>query len=36
MKKEFDAVVFMRTRSAAIDEEDRGLSWKEKRESKGT
>jgi hypothetical protein len=26
MKKEFDAVVFMRTRSAAIDEEDRGLS----------
>ena len=32
MKKCFDAVAFMRTRRAAIDEEDGGLSWEEKRE----
>jgi hypothetical protein len=30
--KEFDAVAWMRARRAQIDEEDRGLSWKEKRE----
>jgi hypothetical protein len=32
MKKAFDAVDWMRTRRATIDEEDRGLSWEEKRE----
>ncbi len=32
MKKEFDAVAWMRTRRAKIDEEDQGLSWEEKRE----
>ena len=32
MKKTFDAVVWMRTRRAQIDEEDRDLSWEEKRE----
>jgi hypothetical protein len=32
MKKEFDAVDWMRTRRANIDEEDRSLSWEEKRE----
>lgn len=31
MKKEFDAVAWMRTRRATIDEEDRVLSWEEKR-----
>lgn len=31
MKKTFDAVQWMRRRRAEIDEEDRGLSWKEKR-----
>jgi hypothetical protein len=31
-KKTFDAVVWMRTRRAKIDEEDQGLSWPEKRE----
>ncbi len=29
--KEFDAVAWMRTRRAKIDEEDQGLSWEEKR-----
>jgi len=28
----FDAVAWMRTRRAKIDEEDQGLSWAEKRE----
>lgn len=32
MKKEFDAVAWMRIRRAKIDEEDHGLSWEEKRE----
>ena len=32
MKKGFDAVDWMRTRRARIDEEDRSLSWEEKRE----
>jgi hypothetical protein len=32
MKKTFDAVDWMRARRAKIDEEDRGLSWDEKRE----
>ena len=32
MKKVFDAVDWMRTRRAAIDKEDQGLSWEEKRE----
>ncbi len=32
MKKEFDAVAWMRSRRAKIDEEDQGLSWEEKRE----
>jgi hypothetical protein len=31
MKKTFDAVQWMRRRRAEIDEEDRGLSWEEKR-----
>jgi len=31
MKKEFDAVAWMRARRANIDEEDRELSWEEKR-----
>lgn len=31
MKKTFDAVVWMRKRRAEIDEEDKGLSWEEKR-----
>ena len=31
MKKEFDAVAWMRARRANIDEEDQGLSWEEKR-----
>ena len=33
MKKEFDAVAWMRIRRAKIDEEDHGLSWEEKREN---
>ena len=32
MKKSFDSVEWMRTRRAKIDEEDRSLSWEEKRE----
>ena len=32
MTKDFDAVVWMRTRRARIDEEDQSLSWEEKRE----
>jgi hypothetical protein len=32
MKKTFDAVDWMRARRAKIDEEDRNLSWVEKRE----
>jgi len=32
MKKEFDAVAWMRARRARIDEEDQGLSWGEKRQ----
>jgi len=32
MKKEFDAVAWMRSRRANIDEEDQNLSWDEKRE----
>lgn len=32
MKKTFDAVQWMRQRRAQIDEEDRGLSWDEKRQ----
>ncbi len=32
MKKDFDAVHWMRTRRASIDEEDQSLSWEEKRE----
>ena len=32
MKKDFDAVVWMRARRTKIDEEDQGLSWEEKRE----
>ncbi len=31
MKKTFDAVQWMRRRRAEIDEEDRGLSWEERR-----
>jgi hypothetical protein len=31
MTKTFDAVQWMRQRRAQIDEEDRGLSWEEKR-----
>lgn len=32
MKKDFDAVGWMRARRAKIDEEDQGLSWEEKRQ----
>ena len=32
MKTSFDGVAWMRERRAKIDEEDRGLSWAEKRE----
>ena len=32
MKTFFDAVAWMRARRAEIDEEDRSLSWEEKRE----
>lgn len=32
MKKSFDAVDWMRARRAEIDEEDRNLSWEQKRE----
>ena len=32
MKKTFDAVAWMRKRRIEIDEEDKGLSWEEKRE----
>ncbi len=32
MKKEFDAVAWMRSQRAKIDEEDRDLSWDDKRE----
>jgi hypothetical protein len=32
MKKSFDAVDWMRARRAEIDEEDRSLSWEQKRE----
>jgi hypothetical protein len=32
MKTSFDAVAWMRARRARIDEEDRGLTWTEKRE----
>jgi hypothetical protein len=32
MKKSFDAVDWMRARRAEIDEEDRNLSWGQKRE----
>lgn len=32
MKKTFDAVAWMRKRRTEIDEEDKGLSWEEKRE----
>ena len=30
MKKEFDAVAWMRNRRAEIDREDEGLTWQEK------
>lgn len=30
MKKSFDAVAWMRQRRAAIDKEDKGLTWEEK------
>ena len=36
MKTSFDAVAWMRERRARIDEEDRGLSWAEKREKTRT
>ena len=36
MKTSFDAVAWMRTRRAKIDEEDQGLSWAEKREKTRT
>jgi len=32
VKKTFDAVAWMRKRRIEIDEEDKGLSWEEKRE----
>jgi hypothetical protein len=32
VKKTFDAVAWMRKRRTEIDEEDKGLSWEEKRE----
>ena len=32
MKKTFDAAAWMRKRRIEIDEEDKGLSWEEKRE----
>ncbi len=32
MKKTFNAVAWMRKRRIEIDEEDKGLSWEEKRE----
>ncbi|MCL6548811.1 MAG: hypothetical protein K6T30_07860 [Alicyclobacillus sp.] len=32
MEKAFDAVQWMRKRRAEIDEEDRGLTWSEKRQ----
>ena len=32
VKKTFDAVAWMRKRRMEIDEEDKGLSWEEKRE----
>jgi hypothetical protein len=32
VKKTFDAVAWMRKRRIQIDEEDKGLSWEEKRE----
>jgi hypothetical protein len=35
MKKTFDAVAWMRARRANIDEEDRELSWEEKRKKTG-
>ncbi len=32
MKKNFDAVAWMRKRRIEIDQEDKGLSWEQKRE----
>jgi hypothetical protein len=32
LKKTFDAVTWMRRKRTEIDEEDRGLSWEEKRQ----
>jgi hypothetical protein len=32
VKKSFDAVTWMRKRRTEIDEEDKGLSWEEKRD----
>jgi hypothetical protein len=32
VKKTYDAVAWMRKRRTEIDEEDKGLSWEEKRE----